>query len=246
MIERVSSQSVPDAFPPDWLGIQARTVLQNGSDRCFVQRTGDAYTALALVLLGTVRIKMLPGADTDELNAFADMLGITDIIVPSGYSKCFTGFSFRAEALMRLDGGCDFTQSADVHFAEYSARQKLFYDIYSLFFDSDEFFSEWYRDFMKALSRDAAACAYVERDGLVVSAAAVPYKTGDGAVLSGVATREGYRLRGFAGDCVRAASARAGEPIYLRCRKELCGFYEKLGYKNFGEVCSGKKKTDER
>lgn len=69
--------------------------------------------------------------------------------------------------------------------------------------------------------------------GIKGKCAAVTFKTGNSAMLSGLASLE----RGFGGQALRAIAAKTGgRRLLLCCRPELVGFYEKHGFKKTYKV----------
>ena len=95
----------------------------------------------------------------------------------------------------------------------------------------------YYADVCRRVNRGAALIYTCERDGTAHATAGAYAITESGAYLSGVATREAQRCRGYASALVMAlCTALSPREIYLICKPPLAAFYERLGFERHEEL----------
>lgn len=162
------------------------------------------------------------GGDADELREFINMLSPTLLFSST-------------EALRAI--GLQPSETAEVMLAEAEFEavpqgdELSSGDIYAIFAAAGLDVPDYPHFAVDLCRRINRGCA--DTYGIKGKCAAVTFKTGNSAMLSGLASLE----RGFGGQALRAIAAKnSGRRLLLCCRPELVGFYEKHGFKKTYKV----------
>lgn len=92
---------------------------------------------------------------------------------------------------------------------------------------------------LRAVNSGLAAVFGIKKDGILISSAAISSMNGKYAVISDVFTRQEYRRRGLAYECLMSATDFAlknGRIPVLLCEDKMCPYYEKAGFVIYGKM----------
>lgn len=179
-----------------------------------------------------------PSADLDELTAFFRFHGVTVMLTEE---SLFVPFPKEAESLLLMRfNSCSFAPNENVVFLDAASRTSDYYQIYSLLGLSG-CFDAFFADLSRKIMKQRAFCTFSKNAGeKIVSCAVSPFVSRETAVISGVATIENERRKGYASACVQALCLVLGErkikSIFLWCVPKNVPFYEKNGFALCGHI----------
>ena len=105
---------------------------------------------------------------------------------------------------------------------------------------------DYYGDTARRRAKKLCDVMVLEEEGKPVSTAGVYSIQPDGAYLSAVFTREGYRQKGYARDLVETLARQYGaQGLWLLCRQRHCSYYEKIGFVSGGKAVECSLQTGE-
>lgn len=213
---------------------------QNECDGAFLQTdtNGCINSVFSLSNNSAVLIRLSDG-DFNELCSFFNFFKVKYItsrepvdIFCSSADKCPL-MTFNGE----LQGVCD-CKSLTL-----SSTAEDYKSVHNLVSEIGNAFADWYPVFSKKINTCDAFATFFEAESKAVSAAAAPFVYGDCAVISGVATHNDFREKGFASACVRALVStlitKEKNEIFLWCKESVSPFYKRLGFKICGNIYIG-------
>ncbi len=158
-------------------------------------------------------------AKEEETIEFAKVLGVSEQTRPGKYILAYTGG--------KIDSDTRDITGENVR----DIFPVIFPDKYEAVDGQNEIFSEWYTDISHKIRHGLihGKCLYV--DNKCVSTAITSGETIDLAVISAVATKEGYRNRGFGKQVVLSLASSLDKKIVLMTdSEELKEMYERWGF----------------
>lgn len=201
------------------------------------QVTDERITAVIGKTDGNMTVCASEAADFDEISEFVKVIGYQTL-----FSHSFLLNKLKIENvqgdILRLEELKEPTAKAE-DFAE--AKELYLLGVSSGCDNSKEAYLPWLSDFTFRQKRNMLrAVGFKDENGRLVSCAATSAETKTDAIISAVATEEGYRKRGLAKDCVLSLShilkKERKDNIYLMTKsKKLTNYYEKLGFVKIGE-----------
>ncbi len=172
--------------------------------------------------------------DTEEIDAFVRMLaGETGALRPTRQGELAEGLVMRLDRSVFAETGGD---------AEINPPCE---DLYTVIencpgtgFDVPPFES-FYPDLYRRIKAGTSVTA-VARNGVMPISCAAMHIVGPVGLLNTCATIPASRGNGAASSCIRAIISRqpADMDIYVMCLPNLCGFYERIGFRIVGGFCN--------
>lgn len=216
-------------------------IVSFNSNGVYGQFNGDNRLVFLISIKGEEAIlKSIGDYNAEEINYFLKMMNISSVISDTIYENI--DVSFKEYNLLKL-GAIKKIQDNYAEFLQFDSVAEDYIGVFSLFSDDEKAFPEWYADFGKKVMISCSVAGYVKDREKIVSAALVSGVFEKQAVISGVYTREEYRNRGLAGECVTAVTDKllsmGVTDIYLWCEDSKLDFYKRLGYKKTSQIYIG-------
>lgn len=172
--------------------------------------------------------------DTEEIDAFVHMLaGETGALRPVRRGELAEGLVMKLDRSAFSDNGSDaelYPPCEDVY--------NVMENCPGMGFDVPAF-EAFYPDMYRRIKNGTAVTA-VSRSGVMPVSCAAMHIAGGVGMVTTCATIPAHRGSGSASSCIRALISRqpAEMDIYVMCLPNLCGFYERIGFRIIGGFCN--------
>ncbi len=210
------------------------TFNSGGTEGVYFQyNENNEITSVFSLKNGCITLVRVKDLDFSELSMFFDFTGVTEVL--SDYP-----FNDSCERLPLLKAFTRSESDFEVDALSETSKSGEYLNVYKLLNEADGDFSCWYSNFSKKINSSVAFGVYKIVDDCVVSTATATAVYDNNAVISGVFTNDLYRGKGYASECVKAIINELYKHnvsrIYLWCKENKIPFYEKLGFKQCGEI----------
>ncbi len=207
--------------------------LFTGKIRALARAYGFSYPFLLFyasggaVLASYYGAAVLAGQADEETAAFCAAAGFREVLIPEEAIPAFRDFPAERTEIMRFAGTAEplSKEEIDAH-PSYEAVFDVLREAFPLKFD------EWYTDTCHAVRHGVSALYLLDGD----AAAECAFAENGIAFLSLIAVKKKARGKGLGLRLVKAVSAEYAREneVFLICRLELTGFYQKVGFLRTG------------
>lgn len=201
----------------------------------YVQKNQEEITSVFSLKNSCATFCFIDNCDTEELLSFFSFLGVTTVTREDNRSISFNFKSKEIYPLLMCKSTNTFSEN--VHFLNNSSTLKEYKEIYNLLSSDGDNFEEWYSDFSKKINSHISKCSFISCGNQITSCAIASGIYGGNAVISGVATKENYKNKGYATKCVKAILN--NKNTYLWCKNELVDFYTGIGFVKVSNIIVG-------
>ena len=216
-------------------------IVSFNSNGVYGQFNGDNRLVFIISIKnGEAVLSAVGDYNAEEINCFLKMMDVSGAISDTLFDDL--DISFNGYNLLKLCVLKNIEHNRTQFLNQESAGED-YRGIFTLFYNDEKLFPAWYVDFVKKVMMSCGFAGYIKDYKKVVSGALVTGIYEDQAVISGVYTREKYRGRGLASECVTAVSSEllsmGVKDIYLWCEDSKLDFYKRLGYKKTSQIYIG-------